>query len=87
MKESFDNVSCNTEEVLSQSKGVDENSERLSIMFETTLAEVNEISLNVESTTTLLQEISENITLLHKNISDILEEQNEISLLTEKLAE
>ena len=87
VKESFGNVSCNTEEVLSQSKGVDENSERLSIMFETTLAEVNEISLNVESTTTLLQEISENITLLHKNISDILEEQNEISLLTEKLAE
>ena len=86
VKESFDNVSCNTEEVISQSRGVDENSERLSIMFDTTIAEINEISANVEATTALLQEISGNITLLHKNISDIVKEQNEISLLTEKLA-
>lgn len=86
VKESFDNVSCNTEEVISQSRGVDENSERLSIMFDTTITEINEISANVEATTALLQEISGNITLLHKNISDIVKEQNEISLLTEKLA-
>ena len=85
VKESFDNVSCNTEEVLSQSRGVDENSEKLSNMFEKTIAEINEISSSVESTTALLQEISANITLLNKDISNIVEEQNEISVLTEKL--
>ena len=86
VKESFDDVSSNTKEVLRKSKGVDETSERLSVMFDTTLAEVNEISMNVESTTELLQEIAGNITLLHQNISDIVDEQNEISILTEKLA-
>ena len=86
VKESFENVSSNTEEVLSRSKGVDENSERLSIMFDTTLFEVNEISSNVEATNTLLQEISGNIASLHKSISDIVDEQNEISKLTEELA-
>ena len=86
VKESFENVSSNTEEVLSRSKGVDENSERLSIMFDTTLSEVNEISSNVEATNTLLQEISGNIASLHKSISDIVDEQNEISKLTEELA-
>ena len=86
VKESFDDVSINTKEVLRKSKGVDETSERLSVMFDTTLAEVNEISMNVESTTELLQEIAGNITLLHQNISDIVDEQNEISILTEKLA-
>ena len=86
VKKSFDNVSCNTMEVLSQSRGVDENSEKLSNMFDETIAEINEISAGVESTTLLLQEISGNITLLHKDISDIVEEQNRISVLTEKLA-
>lgn len=86
VKESFDNVRSNTDAVLSQSRGVDENSERLSVMFDTTLAEVNEISSNVEATNTLLHEISKDITLLHKNISNIVEEQNEISKLTEELA-
>lgn len=86
VKESFDNVSCNTEEVLSQSRGVDENSEKLSNMFDETIAEINEISSSVESTTALLEEISANITLLNKDISDIVEEQNEISALTERLA-
>ena len=85
VKESFDNVSCNTEEVLLQSRGVDENSEKLSNMFDKTIAEINEISSSVESTTALLQEISANISLLHKDISNIVEEQNEISALTEKL--
>ena len=85
VKESFDNVSCNTEEVLSQSRGVDENSEKLSHMFDKTIVEINEISSGIESTTALLQEISANITLLNKNISNIVEEQNEISALTEKL--
>lgn len=87
VKESFDNVSSNTEKVLSQSRKVDENSERLSGMFDTTLAEINEISSNVESTTSLMQEIAGNITLLHKNIANIVEEQNEISILTDKLVE
>ena len=86
VKESFDNVSCNAEEVLSQSRGVDENSEMLSKMFDETIAEINEISASVESTTLLLQEISGNITLLHKELSNIVEEQNRISILTEKLA-
>lgn len=86
VKESFDNVSCNTVEVLSQSRGVDENSEKLSNMFDKTIAEINEISASVESTTLLLREISGNITFLHKNISNIVEEQNRISALTEKLA-
>ena len=86
VKESFDNVSSNTAEVLSQSRGVDENSEKLSNMFDETIAEINEISTNVESTTLLLQEISGNITLLHKDISKIVEEQNRISVLTEELA-
>ena len=86
VKESFDNVSCNTVEVLSQSRGVDENSEKLSNMFDKTISEINEISLNVESTTSLLNEISNNVTILHKDISNIIEEQNEIAALTEKLA-
>ena len=86
VKESFDNVSCNAEEVLSQSKIVDENAEKLSNMFDRTIVEINEISSSVESTTALLQEISANITLLHKDISNIVEEQNEISALTEELA-
>ena len=86
VKESFDNVSSNTVEVLSQSRGVDENSEKLSNMFDETIVEINEISENVESTTLLLQEISGNITLLHEDISNIVEEQNRISALTEKLA-
>ena len=55
-------------------------------MFDTTLSEVNEISSNVEATNTLLQEISGNIASLHKSISDIVDEQNEISKLTEELA-
>ena len=87
VKESFDNVSCNTEEVLSQSRGVDENSEKLSNMFDKTISEINEISASVESTTSLLNEISNNMTLLHKDISNIIEEQNEIAALTEKLAD
>lgn len=87
VKESFDNVSYNTDEVLSMSRSVDDNSERLSNMFDTTIAEINEISTSVESTTALLQEIADDIALLHKNISDIVEEQNEISLLTEKLVD
>ena len=86
VKESFDNVSCNAEEVLSQSRGVDENSEMLSKMFDETIAEINEISASVESTTLLLQEIAGNVTLLHKDISHIVEEQNRISALTEQLA-
>ena len=86
VKESFDNVSSNTVEVLSQSRGVDENSEKLANMFDTTIAEINEISASVESTTLLLQEISENMTILHKDISNILGQQNDISALTEELA-
>ena len=86
VKESFDNVSYNTVEVLSQSRGVDENSEKLSNMFDKTIAEINEISASVESTTLLLQKISGNITLLHNDISNIVEEQNHISELTEELA-
>lgn len=86
VKESFDNVSCNTAEVLSQSRGVDENAEKLSDMFDITIAEINEINESVESTSVLLQEIAGNVTKLHKNISNIVEEQNEISILTEKLA-
>lgn len=87
VKESFDNVSANTEKVLSQSRKVDDNSEKLSNMFDTTLAEINDISSNVESTSSLLQEIAGNVTMLHKNISNIVNEQNEISLLTDKLAD
>ena len=87
VKESFDDVSCNTEEVLSQSRGVDDNSEKLSNMFDKTIAEIDEITSSVESTTALLQEISSNITLLHRDISNIVEEQNEISILTQKLAD
>ena len=86
VKESFDNVSSNTVEVLSQSRGVDENSEKLANMFDTTIAEINEISASVESTTLLLQEISGNMTILHKDISNILGQQNDISALTEELA-
>ena len=86
MNDIFDNVSRNTKEVLLQSREVDENSEKLSIMFETTFTEFNEISSNVESTTALLQEIAGNVNSLNKNISNIVEEQNEISTLTEKLA-
>lgn len=86
VKESFDNVRYNTVEVLSQSRRVGENSEKLSNMFDKTIAEIDEISDNVESTTLLLQEISGNITLLHKDISNIVEEQNRISALTEKLS-
>ena len=86
VKESFDNVSQNTAEVLSQSRGVDENAEKLSDMFDITIAEINEINASVESTSVLLQEIAGNVTKLHKNISNIVEEQNEISILTEKLA-
>ena len=85
VKESFDNVSCNTAEVLSQSRGVDDNSEKLSTMFDTTIAEINEISANVESTSVLLKQIAGDVTELHKNISTIVEEQNEISILTEKI--
>ncbi len=87
VKESFDNVSDNTVEVLSQSRGVDENSEKLGIMFDTTIAEINEISASVESTTLLLHEIAGNMTLLHNDISNIVEEQNEISALTEELVD
>ena len=56
-------------------------------MFDTTLTEINEISSNVESTSALLQEIASNVTLLHQNIANIVEEQNEISILTDKLVQ
>lgn len=85
--QSFGEIARNTENVLSQSKMIEERSMELGRLLNETLEDATAITDNVSSTSAAMEEISSSITELYSNIDNVVVGYNDINSITNSLTE
>ena len=84
---SFQNISENTSQVLSQAQKIEKQSKGLEELLGKTLTDVSHISENVSVTSSAMEEISAGITQLHGNVDRVVSGYNDINEITGSLVE
>lgn len=84
---SFQNISGNTKQVLSQAQEIEEKSQRLETLLEKTLEDVNRINESVEATSKAMEEISGGAVRLSNNVDKVVNGYNDINEITSSLVE
>lgn len=84
---SFREIAKNTDNVLSQSKMIENRSQNLGQLLNETLTDATAITDNVASTSAAMEEISSSITELYSNIDNVVVGYNDINSITNSLTE